>query len=67
MRMHTSGDRLMYRVFMWDRHLNESEQIKTWSHEIKSILYENNLNYIFDQQQLFPIKESNPTESFFLQ
>ena len=67
MRMRTSGDRIMYRVFMWDRHLNESEQIKTWSHEIKSILYENNLNHIFDQQQLFPIKESNPTESFFLQ
>ena len=57
MRMRTSGDRIMYRVFMWDRHLNESEQIKTWSHEIKSILYENNLNYIFDQQQLFPIKD----------
>ena len=32
MRMRTSGDRLMYRVFMWDHHLNESEQIKTWSH-----------------------------------
>ena len=41
---------------MWDRHLNTSGQISTWSNEIKTILYENNLNQLYDLQQMFPAK-----------
>ena len=40
--LRTPKHRLMYRVFMWDRHLNSSGEISTWSNEIKTILYENN-------------------------
>ena len=52
----TPSHRLMYRVFQWDRHLNESGQTKTWFSEIKSILYESNLSHVYDMQQIFPIK-----------
>jgi hypothetical protein len=54
--MRTPRHRLMYRVFMWDRQLNESQQISTWSSEIKSILHEYNLNQVYDFQQIFPVK-----------
>ena len=33
----------MYRVYIWDRKLNENEGINTWSGEVKSILNEHNL------------------------
>ena len=54
--MRTPSHRLMYRVFKWDRHLNDSGAIKTWSSEVKSILYDSNLRQIYDVQQLFPVK-----------
>ena len=54
--LRTPKHRLMYRVFMWDRHLNSSGEISTWSNEIKTILYENNLNQLYDSQQIFPAK-----------
>jgi hypothetical protein len=55
--MRTPSHWLMYRVFKWDRYLNDSAQISTWSSEIKSVLYENNLNHVYDVQQIFPVKD----------
>ena len=55
--MRTPRHRLIYRVFMWDRHLNETEEINTWCSEIKCILYENSLNHVYDLQQMFPVKD----------
>ena len=55
--MRTASHRLMYRVFMWDRQLNASGQISSWSSEIKSVLYEHNLNSVFDNQQIFVSKD----------
>ena len=55
--MRTPRHRLMYRVFMWDRQLNETQQVNTWCSEIKSILYENSLNQVYDMQQTFAVKE----------
>ena len=54
--MNTPSNRLMYRVYIWDRKLNESEGINTWSGEVKSILNEHNLGDIFEKQQIFPSK-----------
>ena len=54
--MRTPKHRLMYRVFKWDCNLNNSGQINTWSNEVKTILYENNLNQLYDLQQIFPAK-----------
>ena len=56
--MCTPSNRLLYKVYMWDRNLNESKQINTWSAEIKSILNEHNLAHIFEQQQIFPLKQT---------
>ena len=53
----TDNSRLMKKIYLWDKYLNETEQITTWSHEIKSILYENNLNQVYDSQQIFPVKD----------
>ena len=47
----------MYRIYAWDRNLNETHEINTWSSEVKSILHENALNYIFDNQHIFHTKD----------
>ena len=52
----TPNNRLMKRIYIWDKYLNESEQISSWSGEIKSILYANNLNVVYDSQQVFAVK-----------
>ena len=54
--MLTSSHRLLYKVYKWDRGLNDRGQIKTWSHEIKSILNEFDLGHIFESEQIFPVK-----------
>jgi len=55
--MCTPSNRLLYRIYVWDRNLAESGQIITWSSEVKSILYQHNLAKIFDDEQIFPTKE----------
>ena len=53
----TPDYRLMKKVYIWDKQLNERQQIFSWSSEVKSVLYENNLNYIYDLQLMFPVKD----------
>ena len=38
--MKTPSNRLMRRVYSWDQHLNNTDQIISWSSEVKSILYD---------------------------
>ena len=40
--------RLTKKVFLWDRELNDSGALKTWSFEIKEILLRNNKDYIYN-------------------
>ena len=47
----------MRKVYSWDKHLNETNQIKSRSSEVKSILYSNSLAHVYDAQQIFPIKD----------
>ena len=47
----------MKKVYNWDKTLNDNQQIFPWSSEIKSILYENNLNHVYDAQLMFPFKD----------
>jgi hypothetical protein len=53
----TPCNRLMKKVYYWDKYLNDSNQIKSWSSEVKSILYSNSLAHIYDAQQMFPVKD----------
>ena len=55
--LRTPKHRLLYRVFAWDCQLNNSGQLKTWSSEIKSILSENHLGHLYEQQQIFSVPE----------
>ena len=55
--MRTPSNRLLYRVYVWDRNLNESNTVTTWTSEIKNILYDNSLSHIFDNQTIFPVKK----------
>ena len=55
--MNTPSNRLVYKVYTWDRKLSEINGLNTWSTEIKSILNDNNLGYIFDNQHIFPVKQ----------
>ena len=40
--------RLTKKIFLWDRSLNDSGRIKTWSFEVKEILCRNNIDYVYD-------------------
>ena len=52
----TSNERLMVKVFNWDRKLDESGSIRTWCSEIKEILNAHNLSSIFERAVIFPVK-----------
>ena len=54
--LRTSSHRLMYKIYKLDLKLNESGLLKSWSHEIKTVLQENNLTKIFIDQHIFPEK-----------
>ena len=54
--MNTPSNRLLYKVYIWDKKLNEINAINTWSAEVKSILNENNLGFIYENQQVFSTK-----------
>ena len=55
--VNSPSERLMKRIYLWDKHLNDTSQIISWSSEMKSILYDSNLNHVYDAQQIFPIKD----------
>ena len=44
--------RLSKRVYQWDRQLNDSETIKTWSSEVKDILHRNGLGQYYNHGSL---------------
>ena len=52
------GSRLIKRVFDWDRNLNESGIISTWSSEVRNILNSNNMISIFESKIPFPVKST---------
>ena len=54
----TPNNRLIKKIYFWDRYLNESNIITSWTNEIKSILYESNLQYVYDSQLIFPIQDA---------
>ena len=51
--MCTPSNRLMYRIYIWDRKLTESGQFHTWSSEVQSILNQHNLAKVFEDQEIF--------------
>ena len=46
------NQRLSKRVYQWDRQLNDSETIKTWSSEVKDILHRNGLGQYYNHGSL---------------
>ena len=52
----TDDNRLLKKIYVWDKYLNESKKIVSWSSEVKSILYDNSLNHVYDAQQIFQVK-----------
>ena len=54
--LRVSKSRLVFKTYVWDRKLNESGAVSTWSSEIKSILYDNNLGHVYDSNKIFTIK-----------
>ena len=55
--MKAPSNRLMKIVYAWDKHLNDVGQINSWSSEIKLILYDTNLQHVYDLQQMFQVKD----------
>ena len=54
--MKMPNNRLMKKVYIWDKYLNESKQILSWSSEVKSVLFDSSLTQVYDGQQIFPVK-----------
>ena len=53
----TPDHRLMKKVYIRDKRLNKSEQLFSWSSEIKSKFYNNNLNHVYDALLMFQVKD----------
>ena len=49
-------NRLMRKIFNWDRQLNESNTISSWSNEVKSIFSECNMISFYDNTNPFAVK-----------
>ena len=49
-------NRLTKKIFLWDKHLNDTGRVSTWSSEVKDILYRNNMDNLYDQLT-FPKKD----------
>ena len=54
--MCTSSNRLMYSIYKWDRRMNDTGHVKSWSYEVRRILEEHGLDNIYENQQIFPVK-----------
>ena len=51
-----NDSRLTKKVYMWDKSLNDSGEVHSWSSEIKSIFYSCNLRNTYDCGNPFPVK-----------
>jgi len=51
-------NRLLVKVYNWDKNLNESGRIFTWTSEVKEILQSHDLLSIYEKEQIFPIKNT---------
>ena len=49
-------NRLTRKIFNWDRQLNESNTVSSWSNEVKSIFSECNMNSFYDNINPFAVK-----------
>ena len=54
----TQSNRLLYKVYVWDRKLNENGLVKSWSNEVKLILNEHSLEHIFNSNEIFPLRST---------
>ena len=50
------NSRLTKQVYMWDRSVNESNLVSSWSSDLKNILYSCNLNSIYDANRPFSLQ-----------
>ena len=50
------NDRLTKQIFVWDKTLNDSGLVSTWTSEIKSIFQECNLNLLYETSCPFELK-----------
>ena len=53
-----SENRLTKKVFLWDKNLNDSNQMSSWSSEIKSIFSDCNMLHIYDNCSPFNVKST---------
>ena len=51
-----TNNRLVSKVYSWERYLNDSGLIYSWSSEVKEVLHTNDQGIIYDRQQIFPLK-----------
>ena len=54
--MNMSNERLTKRVFLWDRFLNETGIVSTWSSEVKDIFQSCGLLQIFESSSSFHVE-----------
>ena len=54
--LNMDSDRLTRQVYSWDRSLNDSNVVSSWSNEVKSIFYRCKLNTTYDSNNPFPLK-----------
>ena len=50
------NSRLTKKVYLWDRSLNDADEMSSWSSEIRNIFYNCNLNTTYDHNRPFSLK-----------
>ena len=50
------NSRLTKKVYMWDRSLNDADEMSSWSSEIRNIFYNCNLNTTYEHNRPFSLK-----------
>ena len=54
--LNMTNDTLTKKVFLWDKMLNNSGTVYTWYSEVKQICNDCNFQYIYETDQIFPLK-----------
>ena len=66
--MQMSTDRLPHKILIWDKRVNQSSEIVTWSHEVKVIFEECNMLQVLESNFPLNVKETveEMKQAFFL-
>ena len=53
-----SDKNMARKIFIWDKNLNDQNQIQSWNSEVRTIFNDNGMLNIFESENIFVLKET---------